>query len=206
MKQSKIVKIIGKIFNYIATATLSLIVVLLVFIFITERTGAKVPTLGPYQMYIVLSDSMVPTFHAGDIVIIKNASAKDLKINDIITFVASGTKDTLVTHRIVGFEKTDNSLQYTTKGDNNSTKDGTVVKPDALKGKYLFNVPILGYFFVFLQKHPIIIMFAFLAIGLIFGINMIVSSLKEKKKIKEPLSKELSLESQTLLESKKIIL
>jgi signal peptidase len=93
----------------------------------------------------VLSDSMTPTFKAGDVIVEKSVAhnADQLEAGTVITFHAGNG---LVTHRIVQVkELADGSVAYRTQGDANNVVDRTLVKPDQVVGEYSWHVPSLGY-------------------------------------------------------------
>jgi signal peptidase len=96
-----------------------------------------------YRTYVILSESMVPKFNMGDLIIVKNSD--EYIVGDVITYTLQlGDVDT-ITHRIV--EKNKNTAGETifkTKGDNNKEKDTWVARPDLIKGKVIFSIPILG--------------------------------------------------------------
>jgi len=105
-----------------------------------------------YQPVAVVSDSMVPVFHRGDVIVIEKVSKEEinqLKVGDIIQFAADGY---YVIHRIHAIEETNDGLLFTTKGDNNNAPDSDKVKPDQVMGLYKFYVKYLGFPSVWLSE------------------------------------------------------
>ncbi|MGD7053079.1 signal peptidase I [Sutcliffiella horikoshii] len=88
---------------------------------------------------IVVSDSMRPTFSAGDILISKTVNDENIVIGDIITFMDRQGK--IVTHRVVDIE----THHFITKGDSVSYENTEYIAFDSLRYKYLFHVPFVGY-------------------------------------------------------------
>jgi signal peptidase len=91
----------------------------------------------------VESNSMVPTFHRGDILILQGASHDQLDIGDIIVF-SPPNQDVPVVHRIIEINP-DGTLQ--TKGDANS---GQIwyeksIKTSQIHGKEIVIIPLLGW-------------------------------------------------------------
>lgn len=76
----------------------------------------------------VMSDSMNPIFKKNDIIIIQEQN--EYKVGDIVAFVTSDGN--IVTHRII--EKNEN--EFYTKGDNNNTKDKTIIYKNNIIGKF----------------------------------------------------------------------
>lgn len=99
----------------------------------------------PSPMRGVVSNSMVPTFRRGDLLIIRGvSSASDIEENDIIVFNYPKEKQPIV-HRVILIENMDNDgLKYITQGDANVY--GTeVVYPGDVIGEVAFHIPYLGY-------------------------------------------------------------
>ena len=88
--------------------------------------------------YVVDTDSMAPTFSAGDTIIYEPVDTKSLQIGDIIAFwtVEDGQRFVRV-HRIVEIYDGGENLIFETKGDSNSTNDPQVVHESNVLGKYV---------------------------------------------------------------------
>lgn len=91
----------------------------------------------------VESNSMLPTFAKGDILILQGAPADQIKIGDIIVFSPS-PQQTPVVHRIVE-ENPDGTFQ--TKGDNNNGQLSfeKSIEPSQIHGKTILIIPYLGW-------------------------------------------------------------
>lgn len=106
-----------------------------------------------YQPIAIISNSMVPKFARGDAVIVQKISdeaKKDLKEGTIIRFQ---TTEKEVVHRIKEKKvKSDGTVAYITKGDNNNAEDVGEVTPDQIKGVVVYSVPKIGYPSVWLYE------------------------------------------------------
>ncbi len=91
----------------------------------------------------VESNSMVPTFYKGDILVLLGTSAKDLKIGDIIVFSVPSYSVPVV-HRVV---KINDDGTFQTKGDANlgQLSFEKMVNPEQIHGKEILIVPYLGW-------------------------------------------------------------
>src|ERR1041384_223127 len=99
-------------------------------------------SLGGRASYVVVQGhSMDPTYHDGDLVIVREEDhyAK----GDIIAFRAGGDFDdpTRVIHRIVGSA---GHGRFTTQGDNRPTTDPWTPGPKDIIGRAVFHVPRVG--------------------------------------------------------------
>ncbi|MCG3419878.1 signal peptidase I [Oceanobacillus jordanicus] len=113
-----------------------------------KQPGSNANVLG-YQLMNVLSDSMDPIFHAGDMVVLSD-DVDSVKVGDIITFEQEG--GTLVTHRIISEQMTAQGTVYETKGDANNVTDEGFVKGEDIHGAYSFHIPMAGSVAMFLKS------------------------------------------------------
>jgi len=105
-----------------------------------------------YQPVAVISDSMLPLFARGDMIIIEQLKEDDiatLEVGDVIKFA---TENYYIIHRIYEIKETDNGLEFVTKGDNNNAPDGKTVKPEQIQGLYKCHVKYVGFPSVWLSE------------------------------------------------------
>ena len=93
--------------------------------------------VGADEGYVVLSGSMEPALSPGDVVIV-DASAP-VSVGDVITYQTGDSVPT--THRVVG----ERDGGYETKGDANENVDAGLVNPDAVIGRTVITIPLVGY-------------------------------------------------------------
>jgi signal peptidase I len=117
-----------KIFVWIVSIILGLIVAALAFVFFSPD----------YSLYIVRSGSMEPAINTGDVVIVGPAVTGSIKPGDIITYKIDKT---LITHRVLSVDG--NTL--ITKGDANQSPDPNPVLLSQVQSRYLFRIPYIGY-------------------------------------------------------------
>jgi len=98
----------------------------------------------------VESNSMVPTFQKGDILVLQGVPEKDLKIGDIIVFSPSPTQ-TPVVHRII---KINNDGTFQTRGDANSGQlpFEKKIEYSQIHGKVIFIIPYIGWVKIILME------------------------------------------------------
>ncbi len=99
----------------------------------------------------VQSDSMVPTFYKGDLLVLQGAQAPDLKVNDIIVFSVD-ERSTPIVHRII---KINEDGTFQTKGDANSGQHQfeTRIPLDRIHGKVALILPYLGWVKIGLSEY-----------------------------------------------------
>ncbi|MGC9516423.1 MAG: signal peptidase I [Methanomicrobiales archaeon] len=112
------------------------------------------------HMNVVVSKSMEPVLHRGDVVIIEKTNfmgineinTNDIKVGDIVIYNATWFTDGPVIHRVIASGIDKNGLKYyIIKGDNNPAPDPAVVYPaqiiaKAVKiGDRLLIIPQIGH-------------------------------------------------------------
>lgn len=108
----------------------------------------KFPSLFGYKPLTILSNSMKPTFSAGDVVLIDvNKSAH---VNDVVTY--KDANGILVTHRIVTKLAKEEETLFQTKGDNNNISDNELVPATSIVGIQRFVIPNVGYLAKFISR------------------------------------------------------
>lgn len=119
----------------------TIIYILAVFIFVVFISGIL-----PYKPLAVMSNSMVPEFSRGYVVIVRSIKENDIesvKIGDIIQYQLD---DAMIIHRVIEIEKDENGKNlYIAKGDNNISPDFRKVEETQVRGVVKFKVPYIGY-------------------------------------------------------------
>ncbi len=148
--------------NFVLTIIMNSIVVMLLLIGVlllvyyvdvmrSMKTGNDHQPL--FQAYVIISQSMEPTIHVQDAIIIKRED--DLKVGDVCTYISKNPSylGILITHRIIGITNGPNGEKlYTFKGDNNFSADSMPVEKDQIYGKVIMKVPKVGYIQYFLSN------------------------------------------------------
>jgi signal peptidase len=128
-----------------------------VYIIIAAMIAIAAPMLFGYHPAAVLSGSMEPVYPMGSIIYYKAAEFDDINIGDAVTFRLGG--EILATHRIL--EKDSENQSFTTKGDNNPSKDINPLPYSKIAGKSTdFNIQYAGYFTNMIKNWRVITVFA----------------------------------------------
>ena len=138
-------KSFSKIWSIVSTVLVGAVVVLAVLLLGGRLLG--------WQVFTVVSGSMEPVYHVGDLLYVRPTDPADLQPGDVITFVMN---EQLVvgTHRIVEVEDTGERLYFYTKGDANAAMDAAPVAQENVLGTPVFSIPLLGYVAAFVQQPP----------------------------------------------------
>ena len=111
-------------------------VVIIVFLFF----GVKVV---PENTLVIASNSMYPSIHRGDIVLIQKKPFSSVQKDDIIKYRLDNQ---YIVHRVVEVKFNQKQEKYfVTKGDNNKEMDLYPVTEDQYEGVVVGKIPFLGY-------------------------------------------------------------
>lgn len=137
-------KVLKVIMNVLAWIVLIFALLVTIVVFSSGRNNGVANLLG-YIPLTVESDSMLPTFAQGDMIICKEVDdVNALQEGDVITFwtIIDGRR-VKNTHRIVGINQAENSRSFVTRGDNNPIDDEIPAYAGDLIGEWT-NVRIAG--------------------------------------------------------------
>ncbi len=156
-----------KVAGWILTALLVLALIFAV-ILVVQVKSSNMPFIFGYATFYVVSGSMEPTIHVGEVILIERVNSPDeLKKGDIITFHGKGgsLEGKIVTHRIVSDGVVDGKI--TTCGDaNHGIADEPITYNDVI-GRYVRTSAVLTtayavftskYGFLFIVFIPLIIL------------------------------------------------
>ena len=154
------------------TSILILIVMFNVYNFVSINVLKKdLATINGYAVLEVVSGSMEPTIHVGDLIVI-DTKDKDYKKKDIVTFY--DVNGSFVTHRIIDID----GDKIITQGDANDSKDDAINKKDIV-GVYEVKIPGIGTLINSFKSPFIMIMILIIGVLVCF----LVSTDKEGKAI-----------------------
>jgi len=110
----------------------------------------------------VLSPSMEPALHKGDLIIVRPCAPEDVQIGDIISYRID-PPDVIITHRVRNIlTELDGKqgLWFIAQGDANNVPDFEPVEASRLAGKYIMRLPGVGAAINWLHGHPAIAILA----------------------------------------------
>ncbi|MCP1100914.1 signal peptidase [Aequitasia blattaphilus] len=166
----------------------------------------EVPSVGGFVPMIVLTDSMYPQIHSGDLIVGKTIKAEDVKVEDVIIFFDPQSKDdAVVTHRVMEVKNENGKISFVTKGDANNANDDMAVPAKNLVGIYDWRIPGAGNIAMFMQTTQGLILCVICPLILLVGYDLLRRRKyeKEKRKDTEALKAELeALKAQNLKKKK----
>ena len=179
----KVLKVVVDVLAWIILIAAFLVTLM---VFSSSRNDGIASLFGIMPMS-VQTDSMAPTFKAGDLIFVKkiddlNALSKD----DVITFytIINGMRS-LNTHRIAEVNDSDGAKSFITRGDNNMIDDEIPVYPSDIVGKWTGKkIPGAGKVLTFLRtkKGFFICIVIPMALFFLFELYKFVATMIESKR------------------------
>lgn len=175
-----------------------LVAALYAFTTMATRDNQNVSNLMGYTPLVVKSDSMAPTFSAGDLIFIKKCDTATLKEGDIICFhTIIDNEYALNTHRIQKIDTVGDARSYTTLGDNNNgITDTHIISDGDIVGKYVGHLKNAGKVMDFLSSSTgflIVIVLPMLLFFIYQVYNLIMISIRLKKAVAVEAAKEAAI-------------
>jgi signal peptidase len=117
---------------------------------------------------VVVSGSMEPQIHEGDLLFVMGIDAEDIKNGtaedkdgDIIVFNAQGLWHSApiepIVHRVIGKYQIGDIWYFRTKGDANAIPDQALVPEDRVIGVVVGGIPYIGWVKIFLTESGLLI-------------------------------------------------
>ncbi|XP_050306460.1 signal peptidase complex catalytic subunit SEC11A [Anthonomus grandis grandis] len=123
--------------------------------------GLMVVTGSESPIVVVLSGSMEPAFHRGDLLFLTNYPEEPVRVGEIVVFKVEG-RDIPIVHRVLKLHEKDNdTVKFLTKGDNNSVDDRGLYAPGQLwltkkdiVGRARGFLPYVGIVTILMNEYP----------------------------------------------------
>lgn len=194
----KVLKKTGTIVISVLLWVIILVAALYAFTTMATRDNQNVSDIMGYTPLVVKSDSMAPTFRAGDLIFIKKCDTSTLKEGDIICFhTIIDNEYALNTHRIKKIEESGDARSYTTLGDNNNgVTDTHIISDGDIVGKYVGHLQNAGKVMDFLSSSKgflIVIVLPMLLFFIYQVYNLIMISIRLKKAVAVEAAKEAAV-------------
>ena len=197
----KAVKKAGTIIISVLLWIVILIAALYAFTTMATRDNQNVSSLLGYTPLVVKTNSMSPTFDAGDLIFIKKCDPDTLKEGDIICFhTIIDNEYALNTHRIEKIDESNGVRSYTTMGDNNNgIADRHIISNGDIVGKYTGHLKKAGKVMDFLSSSTgflIVIVIPMLLFFIYQVYNLIMISIRLKKVMAVEAAKEAAAQAE----------
>jgi len=167
LKDNKIFKIISSGIKVI----ISFIIIIIILIIFIQRVSNNKITFFGYSMFTIVSESMVPKYVIGDMIIAKKLEAENIKVGDDVVYLGeeSNLKDKIVTHQVINITNENGEYIFQTKGLANQYEEPEI-KEEQIYGVVVYKSKLLsflskivnniyGFYFVIFVPFTILIFF-----------------------------------------------
>ncbi len=105
IKENKGLKICFMVLKAITT----LLIILIVSIIFVQRISNNKVTVGGFSMFTVITESMVPKYEVGDMLLAKKVPLSNIKVGDDLVYLGKegSFNGKIVTHQVIKIEKND---------------------------------------------------------------------------------------------------
>lgn len=122
---TKILRSVISVIKFIVSA----IIVFIVAIILVQRFSNNDISIAGFRIFTVVTESMVPKYVVGDVLLIKETEPTEIQVEDDVTYMGKvgSFADKIVTHQVIDIENAeDGTLNFHTKGIANEDEDPIV--------------------------------------------------------------------------------
>lgn len=134
-----------KLINNIVYLILFLIVASVLFVVILQRASNNAIALGGVRVFNIISESMIPKYNIGDVLVVKSIEPQNIKVGDDIAYIGqeSTFNQKIVTHQVIKIDYENGEYIFHTKGIANILED-PLVHQNQVFGKVVYKIWILS--------------------------------------------------------------
>lgn len=134
-----------KLINNIVYVILFLIVASVLFVVILQRASNNDIALGGIRIFNIVSESKVPKYNIGDVLVVKSIEPQNIKVGDDIAYIGqeSTFNQKIVTHQVIKIDYENGEYIFHTKGIANILED-PLVHQNQVFGKVVYKIWILS--------------------------------------------------------------
>lgn len=145
MKQKLEDSFVGFLYKILKVIVTIIILIILLVILIQRVSNNKI-SLGGYQVYSIITGSMEPKYKVGDVILVKEVDLNQIKKGDDLTYQGKegNFSGKIVSHQVIGINKSHDGYSFRTKGINNPIED-PIVKEDQVLGIATYKFIILSF-------------------------------------------------------------
>ena len=122
-----------------------LIVASVLFVVILQRASNNAIALGGVRVFNIISESMIPKYNIGDVLVVKSIEPQNIKVGDDIAYIGqeSTFNQKIVTHQVIKIDYENGEYIFHTKGIANILED-PLVHQNQVFGKVVYKIWILS--------------------------------------------------------------
>ena len=121
----KTFKFVISVIKFILTA----LIIVIIGVILIQRFSNNNMSLAGYRIFTVVTESMIPKYKVGDVILVKEEEKTNIQVGDDVTYMGKvgSYADKTITHQVIGIEMgKDGLLKFHTKGIANEDEDPLV--------------------------------------------------------------------------------
>lgn len=172
MKEKEEASIFEKIAIILKTICI-IVLLLLIAVLALQRFSNNEIAIGGIRIFNVATESMIPKYEVGDVLLVKEVDTDTLQIKDDITYLGEqgSFANRVVTHQIVDIEEVDGEKIYHTKGIANDVEDPTITA-DRIYGKVIYKCRIISLFTKLMNNMTAFYIVVFIPVGILIFLQI----------------------------------
>lgn len=150
-----------------------IVLLLIIAVLAIQRFSNNEVAIGGVRIFNVATESMVPKYEVGDVLLVKEIDPNLLKEKDDITYLGEqgSFENRVVTHQIIKIEEIDGEKVFHTKGIANSAEDPTITA-DRIYGKVIYKSKIISLFTKLMNNMTAFYIVVFIPIGILIFLQI----------------------------------
>lgn len=141
IKENKILRFIVGFVKTIIT----LVLILMLLVILVQRFSSNDLSIGGIRVFTIISNSMLPDYEPGDILVLKEENPSNIMIGDDVTYIGKTgqVKGLVVTHKVIDKREEEGKYYFTTQGTNNEIADPEIDESQ-IYGKVIYKTVLLS--------------------------------------------------------------
>jgi len=131
-----------------------------------------VPLAFDARPLVVLSGSMEPALHTGDVSMVRSIAPLDARPGDIVTFRDPDKADRLITHRVRAMRVQGDAVVFRTRGDANNVSEHWRVSASGEIGRVIYSIPKLGWVLSYARSKGVFVLMLGGALALLLVLEL----------------------------------
>jgi len=131
-----------------------------------------VPLAFDARPLVVLSGSMEPALHTGDVSMVRSIAPLDARPGDIVTFRDPDKADRLITHRVRAMHVQGDAVVFRTRGDANNVSEHWRVSASGEIGRVIYSIPKLGWVLSYARSKGVFVLMLGGALALLLVLEL----------------------------------
>lgn len=184
-KLEKGLKVLDIVFTIIKIICV-IVLVLLIIVLAMQRFSNNSKAIGGFRVFNVATESMIPVYKVGDVIVVKEVDVNTLKVGDDVTYLGkvSDFAGRVVTHRIINIEETAGGKIFHTQGVNNDIEDPTITG-DQIYGKVVYKCVLISLLTKLMNNLTAFYIVIFIPLGILIFLQIKESAAEKKEKAKD---------------------